>query len=249
MTASPLDALLRKLSYCRAFDPDDREALLGLPHEVRKIEAASYLVREGDQPTRCAVMISGFVYRHKIVASGGRQILSFNMRGDMVDIQNSFLGVADHNVQALTACEVAYIPCNALKELAFERPAIGEAMWFDSLVEASIFREWIANVGRRDARTRIAHVLCEFALRLEAAGLGTHANWELPMTQEQIADVVGLTSVHVNRTLRVLEQEGLIKRDRRAVWVSDWKALAEAGDFQSRYLHLPDHKLGLVQSA
>lgn len=169
------------------------------------------------------------------------------MRGDMVDLQNSFLGVSDHNVQALTHCEVAYIPCSALKQIAFERPALGEAMWFDSLVDASIFREWIANVGRRDSRSRIAHVLCEFALRLEAAGLGGHTEWELPMTQEQLADVIGLTSVHVNRTLKALERDGLIKREKRAVSVTDWKALAQAGDFKSFYLHLPDRKLGLLQ--
>jgi CRP-like cAMP-binding protein len=247
MPESSLGPLVHKLEYSATFSPDDREALLALPHTVKWVEANDYLVRDGDKSARCTVLISGFVYRHKIVTDGARQILSLHMRGDMVDLQNSFLGTADHNVQALTPCEVAFIPSDELKNLAFERRAIGEAMWLDSLVDASIFREWIANVGRRDSRTRVAHVLCEFALRLEAAGLGHHTDWELPMTQEQLADVVGLTSVHVNRTLKTLERDGLITRNRRSVSVANWKALAAAGDFQSHYLHLPESKLGLLQ--
>ena len=119
-------------------------------------------------------------------------------------------------------------------------------MWYDTLVDGAIFREWIANVGRRDARTRIAHLLCEFSLRLEAAGLGNHLEWDLPMTQEQLADCTGLTPVHVNRMLKELDKKGLISRTRRSVTVNDWKALAEAGDFESAYLHLPDHKLALT---
>jgi CRP-like cAMP-binding protein len=244
---SALAPLLRKLQYCASFEACDREALLALPHDVKKLEAGACIVREGDKPTRACVMISGFSYRHKIVADGARQILALHMPGDLVDLQNSFLGIADHNVQTLTPCEVAFIPHEALERIAFERPAIGAALWHDTLVDGSIFREWIANVGRRDARTRLAHVLCEFALRLEAAGLGDHTNWELPMTQEQLADVVGLTAVHVNRTLKTLDRERLIKRTKRAVVVANWKALAAAGDFTSGYLHLPEHKLGLLQ--
>jgi CRP-like cAMP-binding protein len=112
------------------------------------------------------------------------------------------------------------------------------AMWYDTLVDGSIFREWIANIGRRDAHTRMAHLLCEFALRLKVAGLGERDSYELPMTQEQLADATGLTPVHVNRTLRALDQEGLISRDKRAVRISDWKRLVAAGDFDSGYLHL-----------
>jgi CRP-like cAMP-binding protein len=247
MSTPTLDPLARKLESYATFQPGDREALLALPHEVKTIEAASYLVREGDVTTRSCGMLSGFTYRHKIVADGARQILSIHMRGDMVDLQNSILRVADHNVQALTACEIAFIPRDAVKRLAFERPGIGLAMWYDTLVDGSIFREWIANVGRRDSRTRLAHVLCEFALRLETAGLGTHTKWELPMTQEQLADVTGLTSVHVNRTLKTLAIDGLISRNKRSVTVTDWKALARAGDFQSGYLHLPEQRLDMLQ--
>ena len=246
MSTPFLEPLARKFESYATFQPGDREALLALPHEVKTVDAASYLVREGDVTTRACVMLSGFTYRHKIVADGARQILAIHMRGDMVDLQNSILRVADHNVQALTACEIASIPREAVKRLAYERPGIGLAMWYDTLVDGSIFREWIANVGRRDSRTRLAHVLCEFALRLETAGLATHTKWELPMTQEQLADVTGLTSVHVNRTLKALALDGLISRNKRSVTVTDWKALARAGDFQSGYLHLSEQMSNML---
>jgi CRP-like cAMP-binding protein len=115
-------------------------------------------------------------------------------------------------------------------------------MWIDTLVDASIFREWIMNVGRRDARTRVAHLLCEFSLRLKLAGLGQDNSYELPMTQDQLADATGLTSVHVNRTIKLLEAQGLIDRSSpRSIHIGDWRKLAEVGDFDSNYLHLREN--------
>ena len=187
-------------------------------------------------------MLSGFSVRHKIVAGGLRQILAIHMKGEMVDLQNSLLGVADHSVQMLTEGKVAMIPREEIVRIAFERPAVGQAMWFDTLVDGSIFREWIANVGRRNARTRIAHVLCEFGMRLKHAGLAEETGYDLPMSQEQLGDATGLTSVHVNRTLKALEAEGLIKRPSpRAITIGDWKKLAGVGDFDSGYLHMRDN--------
>jgi CRP-like cAMP-binding protein len=184
-------------------------------------------------------MLSGFAIRHKIVASGARQIVAMHIKGDIVDLQNSFLGVADHSVQVLTESDVAFIPREAVRKLAVERPKVGMAMWHDTLVDASVFREWIANVGRRDAHTRLAHLLCEFSLRLKVAGLGEETNYELPLTQEQLADCTGLTSVHVNRTLKALEADNLIeRRNSRTITIGDWRKLADAGDFDSTYLHL-----------
>jgi CRP-like cAMP-binding protein len=159
----------------------------------------------------------------------------------MVDLQNSLLGKADHSVQMLTAGEVALIPREEIVRIAFERPAIGKALWIDTLVEGSISREWIANVGRRNSRERIAHFLCEFGLRLSHAGLAEEQNYELPMTQDQLADTTGLTPVHVNRTLKSLEAEGLIERaSPKSIRIGDWKNLADVGDFDSGYLHMKE---------
>jgi CRP-like cAMP-binding protein len=245
--SSPLAPMLRKLEYSGPLSESDRKAVLDLPVILKTVEPGGYIVREGDKPTHACLLRTGFVFRHKIVADGARQICAIHMSGDMVDLQNSLLEAADHNVQALSRVEVAFIPREAIRQLAFERPAVGLAMWRDTLIDGSIFREWIANVGRRNARRRLAHLLCEFALRLEAAGLGEHTNYTLPMTQEQLADCTGLTAVHVNRTLRNLDTDGVITRTKRTVTVEDWKGLAQIGDFSSAYLHMPSHQLQMIQ--
>jgi CRP-like cAMP-binding protein len=239
--------MFQKLSYWHELDEADEEAILNLPYRKKRIERLGYIVREREAATHSCVLLSGFAIRHKIVVSGARQIVAIHMKGDMVDLQNSFLIVADHSVQVLTDSEVAFIPREEIKKLAFERPNIGMAMWFDTLVDASVFREWIANVGRRDARTRVAHLLCEFSLRLKVAGLGEATDYQLPMTQEQIADATGLTAVHVNRTVKGLEADGLIvRKSSRSIEIGDWKKLAAAGDFDSNYLHLKDDEPALA---
>jgi CRP-like cAMP-binding protein len=233
-------------TYWGEFTAADAEAIANLPHRTKRVERHGYVVRERERTTHSCVMLSGYAMRHKIVMGGSRQIVAVHMKGDLVDLQNSFLGVADHSVQALTDSEVAFIPREAVKQLAFERPNVGMAMWHDTLVDGSIFREWIANVGRRDAHARIAHLLCEFSLRLKVAGLGKETDYELPMSQEQLADCVGLTPVHVNRTLKLLEAENLITRESsRGISIGDWKKLAEAGDFDSNYLHLREDEPAL----
>ena len=238
-----LAPLVRKLSLLAPLDKSDQAALLALPSNVRNLESGQYVVREGDKPTHSCLVVSGFAIRHKISGGGGRQIVNIHLAGDMVDLQNSLLSTADHNVQALSRMTAAFIPREAIVELAFSRPAVGKALWMETLVEGSISREWIMNVGRRDAMTRVAHLLCEFAYRLDAVGLGPECEYELPMTQEQLADAIGLTPVHVNRTLKALDALELTKRSKKSVRISNLRKLAEVGDFRSTYLHLPQHAL------
>ena len=174
-----------------------------------------------------------------MTGDGSRQIIAICIPGDAVDLQNIFLDISDHAVQMLTRGIVADVPREALQQLALSKPHIGRAIIQLTLIEASIVREWVVNVGRRDACERIAHVLCEFAVRLEARGLMSFNGFELPMTQEQLADATGLTSVHVNRVLKGLEADGLISRRRRHIHFPDWRALQEVGDFSPAYLHIP----------
>ena len=235
---SVLAPMLRKLQLWKRLEADEREAVLALPHRVAALESGEYIVREGEAAKQSCLLLSGFAYRQKLARNGSRSISALHMKGDVVDLQNSLLGEADHSVQALTRAEVAFIPREAVVELAFRLPNVGMAMWYDTLVDGSIFREWILNVARRDAPTRIAHLLCEFGVRLEALGMGDRSSYELPMTQDQLADATGLTAVHVNRTLMELEDRGLIARTVRYVAVSDWPNLKEAGDFDEAYLHL-----------
>jgi CRP-like cAMP-binding protein len=243
---NPLHLLVRRLELQSKLDEEDRQAILSLPYTLRTMEPQSYTVREGDAPTHCAVLVSGFAYRQKLTGEGARQILALHIPGDALDFQNIFLDEADHSVQTLTRAEMAIVPRAEFQKLARNRPAVAHAIIVTILVEASVFREWVLNVGRRDSRTRLAHVLCEFAVRLEAQGLADEYGYELPMTQEQLADAVGLTPVHVNRTLKALEAEGLISRNRRNVSFPDWQRMRDVGDFNQRYLHLARQLTGSV---
>jgi CRP-like cAMP-binding protein len=233
-----LERVVRRLESRVRLDAQDRAGIHALPITNRTLEPAAYMVREGESVDVCILLLSGFAYRHKITGDGQRQILSVHMPGEFLDLQNSLLGLADHNVQALTRCEVAVVPVAALRKLADERPQVGKAMWIDTLIDAAIFREWIVNVGRRDSISRLSHLLCEFALRLEAADLARDRRYELPMTQEQLADCTGLTPVHVNRVLKELGRLGLISRDKRSVEIVEWDRLQQIGDFNTRYLHM-----------
>ena len=234
-----LSPMLRKLQLWTPLNAEEQEAVLALPHTVNGPAAGAYIVREGEQAQSTSLLLSGFALRQKLTGDGARSINAIHMKGDIVDLQNSLLGVADDSVQALARAEIAVIPREAVLELALRMPKVGRAMWRDTLVDASIFKEWILNVARRDAKTRIAHVLCEFGLRLEALGLGDRLSYRFPLTQEQLGDVTGLTSVHVNRSLMALEAEGLLTRTQRYVAVPDWPKLKQAGDFDEAYLHLP----------
>lgn len=203
----PLAPMLAKLLLWGDLAKAEQEALLNLPYTVRSKSALEFIVREDDRPTHCCVLLSGYAFRHKVAGNGGRQIFSIHMKGDIVDLHNSLLRYADHNIQALTAIHIALIPIDAIKILVAEYSAVGRAMWYETLVDAAIFREWTLNVGRRDAPTRTAHMLCEFAFRLQVAGLGEQSQFELPMTQEQLGDALALSVVHINRTLKKLADE------------------------------------------
>lgn len=192
---------------------------------------------EGDTPGDCCILVKGYACRHKSTRDGGRQIVSFHVPGDILDLQHLKLPRADHDVETISPTVVAWVSKEDLNALIRARPAVGDALWRDALIDASIFREWVLNVGRRDARSRLAHVLCEFAARQDASGSGPPERFELPMTQEQIADATGLTTVHVNRTLRLLADQGLITRDGRRITVRDWPEMQAIADFDRAYLH------------
>ena len=240
MTANDNDVFARVIGKLERLGPlhqADRDAIRALPFNMKTAPPNQFLVREGDLATDCCVLLKGYACRHKATSSGGRQIVSFHMPGDILDLQHLLLSRADHNLQTITAAIVAIVPAAAIRQLAQERPAVSEALWRDTLIDASIFREWVLNVGRRDAKTRIAHMLCEFATRRETAGLGSPERFEFPMTQEQIADATGMTAVHVNRMLHELGRDGVIVRDKREVEITDWARMRRIADFDPAYLH------------
>jgi len=235
-----LAPMLRKLSKWFPFDDRDQEAILNLSYSRQAVVRGDYIVRESEEPTHTRLLLSGVAYRQKIVGDGARQILSIHLAGDLLDLQGALLRTSDHGVKALTDVEVAEVPSEAIRQLVSERPAVGLALWYDTLVDGSVHREWIANVGQRTARVRLCHLLCEMGVRLYETGLGTLNRFELPMTQQDFGDALGLTGVHVNRTLKGLSKDGLVEKRRSSVYIKDWKRLVQAGDFSPHYLHLQD---------
>jgi CRP-like cAMP-binding protein len=237
-TVSPHDRLVGAISRYAVLNDTDRACILALAIETKDIAPTKYLVREGQRPERCALILEGFSFRQKLTTGGQRAIVALQVPGDFTDLQNLYLNDSDHDVLALTSLRVAVIAIEDLQRLSVTRPAINKALWICGLVESSTFREWLLNIGRRDARGRVGHLLCEISARLEAAGLARELTYELPMTQEQLGDALGLTAVHINRVLKALEKDGLIQRRKRQITIADWRQLRHAADFNDRYLHV-----------
>ena len=234
-----LTPLTKKLAQRSPLDSTDTDMILALSRRVVNFEPSTYPVRQGDITKTCCPVLAGFVCRTKTTGSGLRQILSIHLKGDLVDIQNSFLAEADHNVQVLTNATLAFIPKHEIIELIDKRPKIRKAIWLDMLADASITREWLLNVGQRNALARVSHLICEIALRQNAAGICKGMIYEWPMTQEQFGDATGLTAVHINRMLKLLRYDGLIAFSKRTITIIDWYGLASVGDFTQAYLHQP----------
>jgi CRP-like cAMP-binding protein len=232
-----LDPVLKRWERRLHLSDHDIRALAALPWSRKLYGRDAYIIREGEPTTTCTLLVAGFAFRQKLVTNGARQIISIHIPGEFLDIQHCLLKVADHNVQALTRASVGVIPKAALLELMASNPNIRRAIWMDSLIDASVFREWVVNVGRRDARGRIAHLLCELADRLRGSGVRDGEMYDFPLTQEQIGDATGLTAVHTNRTLQSLRKDGLINLTSSRLQILDWERLAEVGDFNERYLH------------
>jgi CRP-like cAMP-binding protein len=238
-SAEALGGFLAKLEVRHPLDDADRFAFLRLPGTVKTLQRHEFILREGDMPQHCCILASGFVICHKTGGKGGRQITSMHMPGDAIDLNSSLLDRATRSAQMQSCGEVIRIPIDAIHQLAASRPSLGHAMWKETCVDAAILGEWTYNIGRRHAKSRVAHMLCEAALRLGAVPRvdGT-TTYRMPMTQEELADALGLTQVHINRVLKELADEGLIRRTIRSINILDWRRLAKVGDFDPAYLHL-----------
>lgn len=232
-----LEIFLRKLLSHSLLSTDDQAAILSLPHGVRHFEPNTYILREGDRSGICPILCAGFAYRQKLTHEGGRQIVALKIPGDALDFQSMYVRTIDHNLQALTAVEMVIVALTDFEKLVESRPAIARAVIVDILIEASIGREWLLNLGRRNALSRLAHLLCELHYRLvDTRSDGLDAR-NVPLTQEQLADLLGLTPVHINRTLKELERRGAIARHGRGIRLGDIDGLRALADFSDTYLH------------
>lgn len=216
----------------------DVESLVALCDDERIVAAKQDILSEGERPDHVHVIIDGWAARYKTLANGARQIVAILIPGDFCDLHVAILGHMDHGIVALTRCRVAYIPSAQMDVLTSHHNGLTKALWWSTLVDEGVLREWILNVGRRDAFARVAHLFCEMHARMQMVGLVEGDRLALPLTQEQIADATGLTAVHVNRTLQRLRQENLIEVGSGRLTVLDLAGLRKAAGFNGNYLHV-----------
>lgn len=209
-----------------------------LPITVRQMASRQTIVATGDRPSICCLVIDGFVQRSKVVGKGNRQILSFHQPGDIPDLQSLYLHVQNHEIITLSESVLGFIHHDPLRELLRSRPHVAEAFWRDILVDAAIFREWICNVGQRDAANRLAHLILELYTRLGAIGRVTNTSFKFPATQSFFAEAIGITDVHLNRVVQELRTKGLLEIERGQITILDLEQLRQMADFDPLYLHL-----------
>ena len=230
-----------KLEAFTRLSADDRAALSQLSRNFRYVDARRDVVSEGDKPHYVHLVLDGWACRYKQLPDGKRQIVALYVPGDFCDVNVYILKKMDHSIGAITRLKVAMITAEEMEELTTGRPRITQALWWHELVTASVQREWTLNLGQRTAYERLAHLLVELYLRLKVVGRAKDERCDFPLTQNDLADATGLTSVHVNRTLQEMRRDGLIELERKQLRILDLDRLMEVAMFNSNYLHL-DHE-------
>jgi CRP-like cAMP-binding protein len=208
---------------------------IGTPREV---PADKTLIRAGQQLTESTLLLDGMMCRYKDLRNGGRQISELHVAGDFLDLHGFTLKKLDHGIMTLTPCLIVAVPHDRLKEITERHPHLTRLLWFSTNLDAAIHREWVLSLGRRTALARTAHLFCELYVRLEIVGLTDGLTFRLDLTQLELAECLGLTSVHVNRTLRALRERGLVEFRGGLVNIWDFDGLALAAEFTTDYLSL-----------
>jgi CRP-like cAMP-binding protein len=238
MPRTSLDNFFLKLERRDEVTPAERDALLSRAGPEIDYAAGADLVREGDRTDHSTLVVSGFTTRYRVLSDGQRQITAIHIPGDFVDLHSLLLKEMDHSVGALTACRVVTFPHRSLVEITEQFPHLTRLLWLLTLLDGSIHREWLVAMGRRSARQQLAHLMCEFCARLDVIGEVSDLTFRLPITQVELGDVLGLSTVHVNRVLQELRGEKLFIWHGQEIHILDWPRLQEVAEFDPRYLHL-----------
>jgi CRP-like cAMP-binding protein len=231
------NAVITRLRTTSALDDHDVQAVRSLPVVVKHYQPGQAIVRDGDRPAECCLIAKGFCVRSKTTSNGRRQILSIHIPGEIPDLQSLHLNVLDHDLITLTECTLGFISHVFLREITRRRPNVAEIFWRDTLIDAAMFRDWIVNVGQRPAPSRLAHIVIELRERLKVIGQVQGARFEMPLTQEQIGEAMGITPVHANRIVKQLRDDNVLEFQRGSVTVIDEQKLLELADFDGLYLH------------
>jgi CRP-like cAMP-binding protein len=233
---NPVVGKLERL--CGSLALETRDLIQGWTSCYEEIGSAKALVREGDRVDACPILLRGMVARCKLHFNGEQQIVSFHYPGDILDIQHLLFEHADHNLRTVTPCQIAWVHRSTIMAAIRTDQELAFGLWSDSLIDASIFREWVLNVARRDALERVAHLLCEIWLRTNIAGLTQlDGSVDYMVTQTDVADATGLTAVHVNRMMRQLREHGAHFEQGKVLSVAHFEALKQIASYSPDYLH------------
>lgn len=227
-----------------AMSPEELAVLEGAVAEVKTIPARQIIIRRGEPMLSSTLLLSGSMCRYMDARDGYRQLVAYQVPGDFVDLHGYPLKRLDHDVATLSESRVALVPHDRLDEIVRDYPNLARLLWFSTLLDAALHREWIFRLGRLDAVGRIAHFLCETHDRMAATGRAQGGVYALPLTQQDIGEACGLTSVHVNRTLRKLREDGLADVTRGKVRIIDAAKLIRVGEFEPDYLYLEEGPWG-----
>jgi CRP-like cAMP-binding protein len=233
-----IQAHLQKLRQRTEISPDEQRAIEGLVQETRKVGPDTVVVREGEQLSTSLLLLRGWMARSKDLAGGQRQMTELHVAGDFADLHAFTLKRLDHDVLTLSDCTLAIIPHERIQELTERFPRLGRIYWFSTNVDAAIHREWTTSLGQRSAIARAAHLFCELFLRLQVVGLTNGDGYDFPLTQRELAECLGLTVVHANRTLQELRRRGLIELGNRQLTILDREGLSAVAEFDPAYLYL-----------
>lgn len=235
---SAFQLFLRRLTSRSRLGQAEQQAILDLPGMAAQVQTNRDFVRLGQRVDHASLIVDGLVGRFGQNREGNRQITALHIPGDMADLHSVVFPNASSALQALSTTTIISVPHAALRARAARYPALAEAFWRDGSADAAILSEWVVNVGRRDARSRTAHLFCELATRWQEIDANAPFSFRLEATQTHLADALGLTSVHINRTLQLLRREKVITIAKRLVTILDWPRLADIGDFDSDYLQI-----------
>jgi CRP-like cAMP-binding protein len=234
----PSSRLVTRLRSVTDVSPLTVRLIGELPVMVKNCEPGEIVVPQGGKPSNCCLILDGFLARARMANLTERQLISFYVPGDIPDASTLHLPVMDHNLIAIGPAVVGFIPHASMHAAMSESNELLHALWRETLIDGAIFRECIVNLGQRDGLARLAHLVCELAVRLAAVGLLRDCSLNIPWTQTDVADASGMTPIHTNRLIQELRAQGLVQWEARLVRILKWQALAEVADFSADYLHL-----------
>jgi CRP-like cAMP-binding protein len=233
-----IEKLLLNLGSHDAVTPEEKSALQAIITETATYGTGEDIVAQGSRPSYSTLMLEGISARYKILEDGSRQITALHIAGDFVDLHAFMLKTMDHGVLAMSPCRVAFARHKDLKTVTETMPHLTRLLWLDTLVDGAVHREWIVAMGRRSRKSHLAHLLCELYVRMKTVGLAENSSFRLTLSQAEMADVLGLSLVHLNKTLQLLRREGAVRWENRMVEILNWSRLVEIAEFDDTYLSL-----------